>query len=120
LFPGRIAVALDARNDLLAIKGWVEQTKIKLMDFIKKLESSGVSKIIYTDINRDGTKTGVNIGKLKKIINAVNIPVVASGGVSNITDIKKLSNVEQLEGVIVGKAIYDNTISLHKLLKFHY
>jgi phosphoribosylformimino-5-aminoimidazole carboxamide ribotide isomerase len=120
LFPGRIAVALDVRNDFLAIKGWVEQTKIKLMDFIKKLESSGVSKIIYTDINRDGTKTGVNIGKLKKIINAVNIPVVASGGVSNITDIKKLSNVEQLEGVIVGKAIYDNTISLHKLLKFHY
>ena len=120
LFPGRIAVALDVRNDFLAIKGWVEQTKIKFIDFIKKLENFGVSKIIYTDINRDGTKTGVNIVKLKKIINIVNIPVVASGGVSNIADIKKLSNIDQLEGVIVGKAIYDKTISLNKLLKFHY
>jgi phosphoribosylformimino-5-aminoimidazole carboxamide ribotide isomerase len=120
LFPGRIAVALDVRNDFLAIKGWVEQTKIKFIDFVKKLENFGVSKIIYTDINRDGTKTGVNIVKLKKIINIVNIPVVASGGVSNIADIKKLSNIDQLEGVIVGKAIYDKTISLNKLLKFHY
>ena len=120
LFPGRIAVALDVRNDFLAIKGWVEQTKIKFIDFVKKLENFGVSKIIYTDINRDGTKTGVNIVKLKKIINTVNIPVVASGGVSNIADIKKLSNIDQLEGVIVGKAIYDKTISLNKLLKFHY
>jgi len=120
LFPGRIAVALDVRNDFLAIKGWVEQTKIKFIDFVKKLENFGVSKIIYTDINRDGTKTGVNIVKLKKIINIVNIPIVASGGVSNIADIKKLSNIDQLEGVIVGKAIYDKTISLNKLLKFHY
>jgi phosphoribosylformimino-5-aminoimidazole carboxamide ribotide isomerase len=120
LFPGRIAVALDVRNDFLAIKGWVEQTKTKFIDFVKKLENFGVSKIIYTDINRDGTKTGVNIVKLKKIINIVNIPVVASGGVSNIADIKKLSNIDQLEGVIVGKAIYDKTISLNKLLKFHY
>jgi len=120
LFPGRIAVALDVRNDFLAIKGWVEQTKIKFIDFVKKLENFGVSKIIYTDINRDGTKTGVNIVKLKKIINTVNIPVVASGGVSNIADIKKLSNIDQLKGVIVGKAIYDKTISLNKLLKFHY
>jgi phosphoribosylformimino-5-aminoimidazole carboxamide ribotide isomerase len=120
LFPGRIAVALDVRNDFLAIKGWVEQTKIKFIDFVKKLESFGVSKIIYTDINRDGTKTGVNIVKLKKIISIVNIPVVASGGVSSITDIKKLSNIDQLEGVIVGKAIYDKTINLNKLLKFHY
>ena len=120
LFPGRVAVALDVRNDFLAIKGWVEQTRIKFIDFVKKLENFGVSKVIYTDINRDGTKTGVNIGKLKKIINTVNIPVVASGGVSNITDIKKLSSIDQLEGVIVGKAIYDKTISLNKLLKFHY
>jgi phosphoribosylformimino-5-aminoimidazole carboxamide ribotide isomerase len=120
LFPGRIAVAIDVRNDFLAIKGWVEQTRIKFIDFVKKLENFGVSKVIYTDINRDGTKTGVNIGKLKKIINTVNIPVVASGGVSNITDIKKLSSIDQLEGVIVGKAIYDKTISLNKLLKFHY
>ena len=66
LFPGRIAVALDVRNNFLAIKGWVKQTKIKLMDFSKKLEDFGVSRIIYTDINRDGTKKGVNFSQLKK------------------------------------------------------
>jgi phosphoribosylformimino-5-aminoimidazole carboxamide ribotide isomerase len=120
LFPGRIAVALDARNDLLAIKGWVEQTKIKFIDFAKKLEDFGVSKIIYTDINRDGTKTGVNLYKLKKIINAINIPVIASGGVSSIADVKRLNSVDQLEGVIIGKAIYDKTISLYKLQKLNY
>ena len=120
LYPGRIAVALDVRNNFLAIKGWVEQTKIKFIDFAKKLENFGVSKIIYTDINRDGTKTGVNLYKLKKIINSINIPVIASGGVSNITDIKKLNNIYQLEGVIIGKAIYDKTISLGKLKKLNY
>ena len=120
LFPGRIAVALDVRNDLLAIKGWVEQTKIKFIDFAKKLEGLGVSKIIYTDINRDGTKTGVNLSKLKRIINAINIPVIASGGVSSIADVKKLNSIDQLEGVIIGKAIYDKTISLYKLQKLNY
>ena len=120
LFPGRIAVALDVRNNFLAIKGWVEQTKIKFIDFAKKLENFGVSKIIYTDINRDGTKTGVNLYKLKKIINSINIPVIASGGVSSIADIKNLNNINQLEGVIIGKAIYDKTISLSKLKKLNY
>jgi len=120
LFPGRIAVALDVRNNLLAIKGWVKQTKIKLMDFLKKLEDFGVTRIIYTDINRDGTKKGVNINKLKKIINTINIPVIASGGVSNISDIKKLKKINQLEGVIIGKAIYDKTIILDNLVKLNF
>ncbi|MEK0436930.1 MAG: phosphoribosylformimino-5-aminoimidazole carboxamide ribotide isomerase [Pseudomonadota bacterium] len=120
LFPGKIAVALDVRDDLLAIKGWVEQTKIRFIDFSKKLENFGVSKIIFTDINRDGTKTGVNLNKLKKIIKSINIPVIASGGVSSISDIKKLYNIDKLEGVIIGKAIYDKTISLDKLQKFNY
>jgi phosphoribosylformimino-5-aminoimidazole carboxamide ribotide isomerase len=118
LFPGRIAVALDVRNNFLAIKGWVEQTKIKLMDFSKKLEDFGVSKIIYTDINRDGTKTGVNFSQLKKIVTKINIPLVVSGGVSNIKDIKKLHKTKLFEGVIIGKAIYDKSISLNELRKF--
>jgi len=118
LFPGRIAVALDVRNNFLAIKGWVEQTKIKLMDFSKKLEDYGVSKIIYTDINRDGTKTGVNFSQLKKIVAKINIPLVVSGGVSNIKDIKKLHKTKLFEGVIIGKAIYDKSISLNELRKF--
>jgi phosphoribosylformimino-5-aminoimidazole carboxamide ribotide isomerase len=116
LFPGRIAVALDVRNNFLAIKGWVKQTKIKLMDFSKKLEDFGVSRIIYTDINRDGTKQGVNFNQLKKIINKINIPLVVSGGVSNIKDIQQLDKLRTLDGVIIGKAIYDKTIDQRKLV----
>jgi phosphoribosylformimino-5-aminoimidazole carboxamide ribotide isomerase len=116
LFPGRIAVALDVRNNFLAIKGWVKQTKIKLMDFSKKLEDFGVSRIIYTDINRDGTKQGVNFTQLKKIINKINIPLVVSGGVSNIKDIQQLDKLRILDGVIIGKAIYDKTIDQRKLV----
>jgi phosphoribosylformimino-5-aminoimidazole carboxamide ribotide isomerase len=88
------------------------------MDFSKKLEDFGVSKIIYTDINRDGTKTGVNFSQLKKIVAKINIPLVVSGGVSNIKDIKKLYEAELFEGVIIGKAIYDKSISLYELRKF--
>jgi phosphoribosylformimino-5-aminoimidazole carboxamide ribotide isomerase len=118
LFPGKIAVALDVRNNFLAIKGWVKQTKIKLMDLSKKLEDFGVSKIIYTDINRDGTKTGVNFFQLKKIVAKINIPLVVSGGISNIEDIKKLNKIGLFNGVIIGRAIYDKSISLNKLKKF--
>jgi len=120
LFPGRIAVALDVRNNFLAIKGWVKQTRINFLDFLKKLENLGLSKIIYTDINRDGTKTGINIKKLVKIIETVNIPVVVSGGISNIRDVKQLKKIDYLQGVIIGKAIYDGTINLNKLQKLSY
>ena len=120
LFPGRIAVALDVRNNFLAIKGWVKQTRIDCLDFIKKLENLGLSRIIYTDINRDGTKTGININKLVKIIENVNIPVVVSGGISNIKDVKQLKKINYLQGVIIGKAIYDGTINLNKLQKLSY
>jgi phosphoribosylformimino-5-aminoimidazole carboxamide ribotide isomerase len=120
LFPGRIAVALDVRNNFLAIKGWVKQTRINFLDFLKKLENLGLSRIIYTDINRDGTKTGININKLVKIIEKANIPVVVSGGISNIKDIKQLKKINYLQGVIIGKAIYDGTINLNKLQKLSY
>jgi len=119
LFPGRIAVALDVRNNFLAIKGWVKQTRIKLMDFSKKLEDFGVSKIIYTDINRDGTKKGLNFLQLKKIINKINIPLVISGGVSNLKDVQKLDKLKLFNGVIIGKAIYDKTINQKKLVTFN-
>ena len=120
LFPGRIAVALDVRNNFLAIKGWVKQTRINFLDFLKKLENLGLSRIIYTDINRDGTKTGININKLVKIIENVNIPVVVSGGISSIKDVKHLQKINYLQGVIIGKAIYDGTINLNKLQKLIY
>jgi phosphoribosylformimino-5-aminoimidazole carboxamide ribotide isomerase len=118
LFPGQIAVALDVRNNFLAMNGWVKQTKIKLMQFSKKLEDFGVTRIIYTDINRDGTKQGVNFPQLKKIINKINIPLVVSGGVSNIRDIQQLHKFGLLDGVIIGKAIYDKSVSLTELRKF--
>ena len=118
LFPGRIAVALDVRDNFLAIKGWVKQTKIEFMDFSKKLEDFGVTRIIYTDINRDGTKQGVNFFQLKKIISKINIPLVVSGGVSNIKDIQQLDKFGLFDGVIIGKAIYDKSISLTELRKF--
>jgi phosphoribosylformimino-5-aminoimidazole carboxamide ribotide isomerase len=120
LFPGRIAVALDVRDNFLAIKGWVKQTRINFLDFLKQLENLGLSRIIYTDINRDGTKTGININKLVKIIKTANIPIVVSGGISNIRDVKQLKKIEYLQGVIIGKAIYDGTINLHKLQKINY
>ena len=118
LFPGQIAVAVDVRNNLLAMKGWVKQTKIKLMEFLKKFEDLGVSRIIYTDINRDGTKQGVDFTQLKKIINKVHIPLVVSGGISNLKNVKKLYEAKIFEGVIIGRAIYDKSISLDKLNKF--
>jgi len=118
LFPGKIAVALDVRNNFLAIKGWVKQTRLKLLDFCKKLEDFGVTRIIYTDINRDGTKKGINFFELKKIMTKINIPLVVSGGVSNIIDIKKLKKLGTAEGVIIGKAIYDKSIDLNVLKKF--
>jgi len=118
LFPGRIAVAIDVRDNFLAIKGWVKQTKIKFMDFSKKLENFGVSRVIYTDINKDGTKTGLNLSQLKKITSKINIPLVVSGGVSNMKDIKKLNKANKFDGVIIGKAIYDKSISLNELRKF--
>ena len=118
LFPGQIAVALDVRNNFLAIKGWLKQTKIELSGFLKKLESFGVSRIIYTDIDRDGTKQGVNFSQLKKIIRKVNTPLVVSGGISNINNVKKLYKAKLFEGVIIGRAIYDKSISLGKLNKF--
>ena len=120
LFPGRIAVALDVRDNFLAIKGWVKQTRINFLDFLKQLENIGLSRIIYTDINRDGTKTGINIKKLVKIVEIVNIPVVVSGGISNIKDVKQLKKINYLQGVIIGKAIYDGTINLNKLQKLCY
>jgi phosphoribosylformimino-5-aminoimidazole carboxamide ribotide isomerase len=88
------------------------------MQFSKKLEDFGVTRIIYTDINRDGTKQGVNFPQLKKIISKINIPLVVSGGVSNIKDIQQLHKFGLLDGVIIGKAIYDKSVSLSELRKF--
>ena len=116
IFPGQIAVALDVRKNSLAMKGWVSQTKISIFDYIKKLQDFGASKIIYTDIDRDGTKKGLNFKNINKLISITKIPLIVSGGVSKLVEVKKLKKLN-LNGVIIGKAIYDRSLNLNYLIK---
>ena len=116
IFPGQIAVALDVRKNNLAMQGWVSQTKISIFDYIKKLQDFGVSKIIYTDIDRDGTKKGLNFKNINKLISITKIPLIVSGGVSKLVEVKKLKKLN-LNGVIIGKAIYDRSLNLNYLIK---
>ncbi len=122
-FKNKIAVALDVRNGFIALRGWKEQTKILASDFLMKIKNIGVSRIIYTDIERDGTLTRPNLPETLKFAKLLNynerIPVVVSGGVGSINDIvaiKKLTQPPELEGVIVGKAMYDGTLSDHNIV----
>lgn len=116
IFPGQIAVALDVRKNSLAMQGWVSQTKISIFDYIKKLQDFGASKIIYTDIDRDGTKKGLNFKNINKLISITKIPLIVSGGVSKLVEVKKLKKLN-LNGVIIGKAIYDRSLNLNYLIK---
>ena len=118
-FKGQIALGLDAKDGNLSVSGWKENLNIKTIDFLKDVNNYGVSRIIYTDINRDGTKTSPNLVETVKIAELSNCPVVISGGVSSISDIKKAKelNNKKIEGIIVGKAIYDGDITLNELAK---
>ena len=116
-FQNKIAVALDVKDGLIALSGWKKQTNISAIDFIKKIQNFGVSRIIYTDINKDGTKKGPNIKDTVELSSKVKIPLVISGGVSSIEDIRKIKslNNSKIEGVIVGKSIYDGDIKISDL-----
>ena len=118
-FKNKIAVSLDAKDGLIALSGWKKQTNISAIDFIKKIQNFGVSRIIYTDINRDGTKQGPNIKDTIELSSKTTIPLVISGGVSSIEDIKKIKSLNNpnIEGVIIGKAIYDGDIKISDLSK---
>ena len=118
-FKNKIALGLDAKNGNLSVSGWKENLNIKTIDFLKEVNSFGVSRIIYTDINKDGMKTSPNLDETVKIAELSNCPVVISGGVSSINDIKKAKelNNKKIEGIIVGKAIYDGDIKLDELAK---
>ena len=118
-FKNKIAVSLDAKDGLIALSGWKKQTNISVIDFIKKIENFGVSRIIYTDINRDGTKQGPNIKDTVELSTKAKIPLVISGGVSSLEDIKKIKSLSNsnIEGVIIGKAIYDGDIKINDLAK---
>lgn len=115
-FPGQILAGIDARDGMVAIKGWKETTQIKAIDFAKSLEDSGVKAIIFTDIKRDGLLLGPNIKSLKEFTDSVRLPVIASGGVADINDIKELMKLP-LEGVIVGKAIYSGSLDLKEAIR---
>ena len=118
-FKNQIALGLDAKDGNLSVSGWKENLNIKTIDFLKEVNSYGVSRIIYTDINRDGMKTSPNLDETVKVAEFSNCPVVISGGVSSINDIKKAKelNNNKIEGIIVGKAIYDGDIKLDELAK---
>ena len=118
-FKDQIALGLDAKDGNLSVSGWKENLNVKTIDFLKEVNNYGISRVIYTDINRDGMKTSPNFDETVKIAELSNCPVVISGGVSSINDIKKAKelNHEKIEGIIVGKAIYDGDIKLDELAK---
>ena len=117
-FPGRIAVGIDARGSMVAIEGWAETSELTAIELAKRFEDAGVSAIIYTDIERDGVLEGLNLEATAELARAVSIPVIASGGLASIEDIKKLVQPEyaMLEGAISGRALYDGRIDAKEAL----
>lgn len=116
MFPQRIIAGIDARDGRVAIKGWVETTDIKATELALRIQEYGVWGIIYTDISRDGMLSGPNIDAMREMVDAVHIPVIASGGVSSIGDIKRLKEIKGLYGVITGKALYSGAIDLREAI----
>ena len=116
-FPNKIALGLDAKDGYLSVSGWKENSNQLTLDYLKEVNDYGVSRLIYTDINRDGMKQSPNFDETMKVADISNCPVIISGGVSSIDDIKKAKNLKNVEGIIVGKAIYDGDIKLEELVK---
>ena len=118
-FPNQIALGLDAKDGYLSVSGWKENSNQLTLDYLKEVNDFGASRLIYTDINQDGMKQGPNFEETSKVADISNCPVIISGGVSSIDDIKKAKklNNNNIEGIIVGKAIYDGDINLDELIK---
>ena len=116
-FPGRVLAGIDAKEGKIAVKGWEEVTEWDAFEFAKKMESFGVAAIIYTDIARDGMLSGPNLDAMTEMVNELKIPVIASGGVSSIDDIKNLMKIKNLWGVITGKALYEGTLNLKEAMQ---
>jgi len=117
-FPGKIAVGIDARGGRVAVEGWAEASELGVNELARKFEGAGVSAIIYTDIDRDGILTGINWPSTIKLANAVSIPVIASGGLASIDDVKRLAapDCTRLEGAITGRALYDGRLDASEAL----
>ncbi len=118
-FPGRVTVGIDARDGYVAIKGWTEVTREKASMLARRFDGLGITAIIYTDIKRDGMLVGPNVEGIKEFASSTDIPVIASGGISGIEDIKRVLDIEEygVTGIIVGKAIYDGTLDFQEAVK---
>lgn len=119
-FPGNVIVGIDAKDGMVAVHGWAENSDHTAQDLALRFEDQGVSAIVYTDISRDGMMQGVNVEATKKLAESISVPVIASGGVTNMDDIINLNEVKQsgIEGVIIGRALYERTISLEEAQTF--
>jgi phosphoribosylformimino-5-aminoimidazole carboxamide ribotide isomerase len=116
-YPGQVLIGIDAKDGMVAVKGWMEVTSLDARQIAGRLEDVGAAGIIYTDIARDGTLSGPNVEAIRRMVARVNMPVIAAGGVSSIKDIKNLMGIKNLWGVITGKAIYAGTLDLREAIK---
>ncbi len=116
-FSNKIALGLDAKNGKLSLSGWKEISNKSTLEFLKEVNNYGISRLIFTDINKDGTKESPNFDETSKVADISNCPVMISGGVSSIDDVKKAKSLKNIEGIIVGKALYDGDIKLEELVK---
>jgi phosphoribosylformimino-5-aminoimidazole carboxamide ribotide isomerase len=118
-FPGKIVVGIDARDRKVAVKGWKETTSTDAVELALRCEAAGASRIIYTDISRDGTRAGVNIEETRRVAQAVKIPLIASGGVATLDDIRRLKELQSdgVEAVIVGRALYAGAFTLGEAIQ---
>lgn len=119
LFPNKIVVGIDAKNNKVAVEGWGKESDIEVIELAKMFEDSGVAAIIYTDISKDGTMQGADFEGTKKLAESVDIPIIASGGISSIEDIKRIKGLENsgVSGVISGRAIYENAFTVREVVE---
>ena len=117
-FPGNVIIGLDAKNGMVATHGWAEESEHEAIDLARRFEDQGVAAIVYTDISRDGMMQGVNVEATRKLAKSIGVPVIASGGVTDLDCIIKLNEVKDagIEGVIIGRALYEGTISLSEAM----
>ncbi|MEM9973970.1 MAG: 1-(5-phosphoribosyl)-5-[(5-phosphoribosylamino)methylideneamino]imidazole-4-carboxamide isomerase [Pseudomonadota bacterium] len=116
-FPGQVAVGLDARGGRVATRGWAEETDLEVTDLARHFQDAGIAAIIYTDIERDGAMAGPNVAATEALARAVDVPVIASGGVSSLADLKRLRATGVIAGAISGRALYDGAIDLREGLE---
>jgi len=116
-FPNKVLVGIDAKGGKVAVKGWIEVTEFDAIGFAQKMREVGAAGIIYTDISRDGMLVGPNVDAMSQMVSSVNIPVIASGGVSRLDDIRSLMRIKNLWGVITGKALYEGALDLKQAIE---